>query len=409
MAALLSVEEARALLLDGAAPLQGEVIPIAQARGRVLAEAVRAKRDQPFYDISAMDGYAVATTVPPGKHRFTTVGTAVAGEAYATALGAGEAVRIFTGGVVPAGARVVVQEQAERDGDEVTLSLLPGDPSHVRPAGSDYAAGDQLLARGERLSGARLAILAAADVATVDVRRRPRVVVMSSGDELAPPGEAGDRVVNSGAYGVAGLIEAWGGEATIAPILPDDLSVCAERFTNLDAAQADLVITIGGASVGERDVLRRAAEEADYAVGFAGVAVRPGKPLWSATRRGAPRILGVPGNPASAMVGTRLFAVPIVTALLGQSMEDCLATLTAYLTAEASPNGDRETYLRARLSFDDAGRIAAQPAPSQDSGLMTPFSAGGALLRRLIGADIAREGCAIEALPIEPWPWSLAS
>ena len=406
MSGLISVEEARARLLDGIEPLGAEVVTIQRARDRVLAADVTAPRDQPLNDMSSMDGYAVPASLPTGTHDLRVVGTAAAGQSYGSPLATGEALRIFTGGVVPEGARVVVQEQAERHGNAVRLAILDGDSSHVRPAGSDYRAGARLLARGERVSGPRLAILAAADSATVEVVCRPRTLVLASGDELAPPGEAGARVVNSGAYGLAGLVEAWGGVAKVGAILPDDLEVCTARFAAL--SDAELVVTIGGASVGERDVLREAAKVAGYSIVFAGVAVKPGKPLWSATKAGAPRLLGVPGNPASALVGARLLAVPFLAACLGQDPDVVLHALPARLGTSIEANGSRESHLRARLSLDGEGRLTAWPAGSQDSGLMTPFVEGVALLRRPIDAPALKAGAIVEALPMEPLPWRLA-
>ncbi len=404
MSGLLSVSDARQRLLKGAEALPAETVPIQLARGRVLAADVVARRRQPLHDMSAMDGYAVSHATPVGEAEFAIVGTAPAGERHPRALAASETLRIYTGGIVPEGARVVVQEQAVRDGDSVRLTLLEGDADHVRPAGGDFAAGDVLLAAGERVHGARLALLAAADRPTVEVARAPRVLLLASGDELVWPGEGDETrgVVNSAAFGVAGLVEDWGGEARFGPILPDVLDDATDRLRNALEGDADLIVTIGGASVGDRDVLREAAMAAGYTIDFAGVAVRPGKPVWSATRAGHPRIIGLPGNPASALVTSRLFLVPLLARMLGQDADRVLTPFPARLGLAVEANGFRESYLRARMTAEGDGELVVWPADSQDSSRMTPFVEGAVLVHR--GSNAAGEdaGATVSALAMQP-------
>lgn len=391
---LLTVEDARARMLAEIAALPAETVPLAAAVGRVLAEDVTAVRDQPPFRASAMDGWALRVADTPGE--LAIVGESAAGQGYAAPVGAGQAVRIFTGAAVPEGCdAVVIQEDAERHGDRVRVpAARPG--GNIRPAGGDFEAGAVLLRRGQRLDPWRLSLAAAAGRAELAVGRRPRVAVLSTGEEIVEaPAEPGPfQIWNSGSPALAAMIEAWGGEAVRAKPVRDDLET---TIAAMRAAEADLIVTIGGASVGDHDLVRAAAGALGLELKVSSVAVRPGKPTFFGVLADGRRLLGLPGNPASAFVCAELFLKPVLAAYLGAA--PALRTITAKLETPLPANGPREHWMRARLGFRD-GEVTVQPYRDQDSSLVTVFAAADGLLQRPAGVEASAIGDVVEVLPL---------
>jgi len=397
---LLSLDEARALLLADVAPLEAETQPIARCGGATLAADIVAERSQPPDPVSAMDGYAVREEEAVAGATLRVIGDAPAGAPFAGRVTPGTAVRIATGGVVPHGAdRIVIQEIVERDGDRIRIAAPPGPASYVRPAGCDFAAGETLIAAGERLTPARLGLAAAANRGALQVRRLPRVAIFASGDELREPGAAlaPGLVVNSAAYALAELVAAWGGVAIRHDILSDDQTLCADRIRGA-GLDADIILPLGGASVGERDVLRPVLQGFGAQILFERIKVQPGKPCWHARFPDGRLVLGLPGNPASAFVCAHLLLKPLMLALLGRAEPDPL--VPAVLTRAMPEGADREVYWRARLRADPMGHLEVTPDDRQDSSLQTPLASANALIRRLPNAPPAIAGDLAEILII---------
>jgi len=373
---VISVAEAleRALAL-AVPPVATEAVALAEAGGRVLRADVAATRDQPPFDASAMDGYAVpAGEVRPGAV-FRVVATARAGQAAGGRLGPGEAARIFTGAPVPAGAgRVVMQEDVRHEGDAITLLDSLGDKEHIRPRGDDFTAGERLVAP-RRLSPADLALIAAMNIPEVTVARRPDVAILATGDELVMPGEAPgpDQIIAGNGFALKALIEEAGGEARLLPIARDDDASLRTVFALAEGA--DLIVTIGGASVGEHDLVARVGADLGLDLAFHKVAIRPGKPVM-AGRLGAAAMLGLPGNPVSALVTAHVFLRPMIAAMLGLPAE-AVPARTGRLAVDLPGNGPRSHYMRARLSRD--GLV---PFENQDSAHLKEFAAADALVVR---------------------------
>lgn len=391
---LLTVEDARARMLAEVAALPAETTPLAAAIGRVLAEDVTAVRDQPPFRASAMDGWALRAADAPGE--LVIVGESAAGRGYDGAVAPGQAVRIFTGAAVPDGCdTVVIQEDAERDGERVRVpEARPS--ANVRPAGGDFRAGATLLRRGDRIDAWRLSLAAAAGRAELAVTRRPRVAVLSTGEEIieAPATPGRFQIYNSGTPALAAMIAGWGGEAVPARPVRDDLDA---TIAAMRAAQADILVTIGGASVGDHDLVRAAAGALGLELKVASIAIRPGKPTFFGTLGDGRRLLGLPGNPASAFVCAELFLKPIIAACLGAPAEPRL--VTAKLETPLAVNGPREHWMRAKLGYAD-GQLTVQPYRDQDSSLVTVFAVADALLKRSPGAPAADAGAVVEVLPL---------
>ncbi len=376
----MTVEGARAAMLTLCPPLGTETIPIADALGRFLAEDVVAGRDQPPFAASAMDGWAVRAADGLGARRI--VGESAAGHGFAGAVGPGEAVRIFTGAAVPTGADVVViQEEARRDGDTVFVPAIKK-PDHIRPAGLDFTAGTVLLEAGARLDPWRLSLAAAAGKSTLRVARRPVVAILSTGEEVVEPGETPGpfQTFNSGSAALAGLVTTWGGDPRLQRPVGDDRAAIVEAVRHL---AFDLLLTIGGASVGDHDLVKPALAELGLELAVESVAVRPGKPTSFGTLADSRRVLGLPGNPASALVCAELFLKPILRGMQGADPAPRL--MTARVATPLAANGPREHWMRARLSTDADGSLTATPLNDQDSSLVTVFAEADALMRR--GSD----------------------
>lgn len=394
---MLSVDDTRARMLAAIMPLAAEDVLLEDAPGRVLAQAIIADRAQPPFASSAMDGYALRAADTPGD--LHVVGESAAGRAYSGTLGAGETVRISTGAPVPSGAdAIVLQEDATRDGDRVTVpDAKPG--RHIRPRGGDFDGGATLLPAGRVLDTAALTLAAAAGRALVAVTKRPRVTLLSGGDEIATPGTTprGDQVFDSTRFGVAALVRGMGGLDRMIGALPDE-PAAIERALSDALEHSDLVVMIGGASVGPHDHARPAAKALGATFLVDKVSVRPGKPTWFAVVRGKP-VLGLPGNPASALVTACLFLASILARLQGADTDAVTSPSRARLVGALPDNGPREHYLRAVRTVDSAGVVHVRALEDQDSSLMTVAAAANALLVRPAGDPARAAGDLVHIMP----------
>lgn len=395
----LTVEEALARVLGGVeAVSETDVVELFAAAGRVLATTVVARHTQPPFDAAAMDGYAVrAADVASLPATLTVIGTAAAGHRYDGRLEVGNAIRIFTGAPMPHGAdAVVIQENTSRAGDRVTIAEGTVDIEHVRPRGGDFTLGATVLAAGTRLAARHLTLAAAAGHSRLVVRRRPVVAILATGDELVMPGEAPspDQIVCSNPFGVAAIVAAAGGEPRFIGIARDTAADLDAKITA--AAQADVVVTLGGASVGDHDLVGPVLAKRGLDLAFWKIAMRPGKPLMFG-RLGRQRVLGLPGNPVSSLITARLFLAPLVQALQGLAPE-AEETQSAMLSVPLPKNGPRAHYMRAVLGPSVDGRPSVRPVASQDSSLLTPLVASNCLLVRPIGAPAAAAGTEVPVL-----------
>lgn len=397
--ALMSVDDAQAALLAGVAPSETEWVDISTAGGRTLAADLVALRTQPPADLSAMDGYALGTAAVSGDW-FAVVGEAAAGHGFGRSLNPGEAVRIFTGASVPDGAdRVAIQEDADRQDDRVRFADLPPAGANIRRRGIDFTEGETGLITGMELGFGALGLAAAMNHARLPVRRRPRVALIASGDELVVPGAAvlPHQIVASSTVALAQLVHEAGGEAVDLGIAPDDLSELRNRIRMAMTGGADIVVVIGGVSVGDHDHTRPAFAAEGMEPGFWKIAMRPGKPLMHG-RIGHVHALGLPGNPVSTLITGLMFLAPLIRAMLGRA--DVLPVAeTAILTAPLGANDMRRDFQRARLAVE-AGRLAVTPAISQDSSLLSMIAAANALIVRREFAPAATVGDEVEILRI---------
>lgn len=394
---LISVDEALARITGALTPVGSEMVSIAQAHGRVLAQAVISNRTQPPFAVSAMDGYAVrAGDVANVPAKLTIIGQAPAGGAFTGAVGPGQAVRIFTGGPLPKGAdTIVIQENTQADGNLVTVTQPVTAGRHIRAEGLDFRTGNVLLAEGRRLGARDVALAAAMNVPWLCVRRRPRLALLATGDELVRPGEpiGPHQIVSSNALGLAAMIAACGGEAIDLGIAADDREEL--RAMALGARGADMLITLGGASVGDHDLVQSVLGEAGLKVDFWKIAMRPGKPLIFG-HMGQTPMLGLPGNPVSSMVCGLLFVRPAIAALLGE-VGGGNYTGAAILGADMGANDNRQDYVRASLSADGV----ATPFTVQDSAMLSSLAKAGCLIIRPPFAPAARAGDSVPAVMLE--------
>ena len=390
-----SVDEARARMLAWVDAQSAETVPLADALGRTLAEDIHALRDQPPYAGSAMDGWAMRAADTPGVLRIA--GESAAGAPFTGELATGEAVRIFTGAALPAGAdAVVIQENATRDGDRVEVPAAPvGD--YVRPAGCDFRGGERLLSSGMRLDPWRLSLAAAGGRGELRVAKRPRVSFLSTGEEIIDPGAAPGpyQIFDAGTVALVSLARQWGAEAKRLKPVRDDVeaTVAAVR----DEA-CDLLVTVGGASVGDHDLVKPALKALGLELAVETINIRPGKPTWFGRLADGRRVLGLPGNPASSLVCAELFLWPILMAMQGGPAAPEL--IIARAGRAFPPNGAREHWMRARLTPDADGVMRAEAFADQDSSLVSVFANADALVRRPAGAAALAIGEAIEALPL---------
>jgi len=397
---MISVAEARARIVGSLSPVGVEVVPLPAGWGRVLAAPVAARMDKPGADVSAMDGYAVrAADCASVPVRLAVAGSAPAGHPFAGTVGAGQAVRLFTGSVMPDGAdAVVIQEDTDEGQAAVEIRVSPKPGAHVRRRAGDFAAGTVLLSPPRRLTARDVGIAASAGHAWLTVRRRPRVAILSTGDEIALPGEPMPEggLVSSNGFVLDAIARAAGAEPTTLPIAPDDPDAIAAAVAA--ARGADLVVTSGGASVGQHDLIRPALAPLGLALDFWKIAMRPGKPFMFG-RVGGAALLGLPGNPVSAMVCALLFLVPAIERLLGLPGEGP-ATLRARAGSALAANDHREDHLRATLARDADGALVATPAGRQDSSQMAILAAAEALILRPPHAPPIAAGEWVDVIPL---------
>jgi molybdopterin molybdotransferase len=401
---MISVEAALGRITAAFAPLGVETVPLAETLGRVLAEDVAAKLSQPPVAVSAMDGYAVrAADIVSLPARLRCVGEAPAGGSYGKELGSGEAVRIFTGGPVPAGAdTIVIQENTKAEGGDVTVIAATPPGRYIRPAGLDFRQGEIGLKQGRRLTPRDIGLAAAMNLAALPVRCKPKIAVLATGDELVPLGTTPGphQIISSNGVGLAAFIAAQGG-------LCIDLGIARDSIEQLrDAAgkarDADLLVTTGGVSVGDHDLVQKAFGQIGFAADFWQVAMRPGKPLLFG-RIGRLPVLGFPGNPVSALVCAVIYLAPAIAAMLGVA-KTFIATQSALLAIDLAANDHRQDYLRARLSFDAEGNPVATPFPRQDSSMLSCLAEADCLVIRPPHAPPAKAGSRVSILALPSVP-----
>ncbi len=402
--ALMPVADALAAVLSGVSALLEEHVPLDEAYHRVLARDLAARRTQPPSAMSAMDGYALraadATAVPV---RLKVVGEIAAGRPFDGTLHAGEAIRIFTGGVIPQGAdAVVIQEDTVAEGHAVVINEPAIAGRHIRPAGIDFREGETLLTGGTLLSDRALSLAAAMNYTHIPVRMRPKVAIFATGDELVMPGtEPGPgQIVYSNGYALRALARAEGADVIDLGIVGDTVEATASTIRRARERSADILVTTGGASVGDHDVVKRALDAENVALAFWKIALRPGKPMMHG-RLGQMRVLGLPGNPVSSYICAFLFMAPLIRALSGRNDIDTPIE-TAILGTGLQENDQRQDYLRARLNRTAEGLTVATAVTRQDSSLLANLSAAQALIIRPPHAPSAPAGspCAILKLPL---------
>ena len=395
---MISVEEARDRILQALAPTPAETVPLAAAGGRVLAQPVLARLTQPPADVSAMDGYALRAVDAAAGAELRVIGSAPAGHPFAGAVGPGEAVRIFTGAVLPAGAdAILLQEDAEAAEGRVRVGEAVRPGRWIRRRGLDFEASEALLAPGRKLTARDVGLAAAANHPWLSVHRRPRIGILATGDEIALPGEPvpPGGIVSSNAHALAALVRANGGEPLVLPIVPDDEAAIAEAAAA--ARGCDLLVTTGGASVGEHDLVQSALGPEGFALDFWRIAMRPGKPLiWG--RLGQTPLLGLPGNPVSALVCGVVFLVPALRRLSGLDGAVAPQTARARLGAALPENDRRFDFLRARLETAADGGAVALPFPVQDSSMLKTLARADALVLRPPHAPPVAVGETVEIL-----------
>jgi len=396
---MISVSDAISLLRQHRSERPVISVPLAESIGAIVAEDIKAKITLPPLAASAMDGYAVKLAdVSKAGAKLTVIGESPAGHPFQGQVNTGEAVRIFTGGAVPTGAdHIVIQENAQRD-DDIMTTLFDNDaPRHIRGAGIDFHAGDTLITKGTRLGPMHIAIAAAANHAKLPIYKRPVIALIANGDELKAPGSdvTETDIISSNPAGLGALIRHWGGEVMDMGIASDSLEAITALIQK--AKEADIIVPVGGASVGDHDYMREAFKGCGLTSVFEKVAVRPGKPTWFGTMD-KQVVLGLPGNPASATVCAHLFLKTLMGA------EQGLTFAKAKLTAPISANGPRETYMRALAKLNEAGQLEVTPFPRQDSSLLTPLTKANVVIRLLKESGPWVDGDMIEVLQLGTGP-----
>ncbi len=391
---MITVSKALDQLFALTIPLRSETVPLVEANGRVLATCVKAKRDQPPFASSAMDGYGVmARDVAPGA-KFRVIGEAAAGHSFARQVGRGEAVRIFTGAPVPEGvSRVIIQEDVTRDADTIIVNDELDKGFHIRPLGGDFKVGDQINAP-RILRPADIALLASMNIADVPVIKKPIVAILATGDELVMPGECPgpDQIIASNSFGLQAMLRDLGAEARLLPIAHDNRASLKMAFSL--AGDADLLLSIGGASVGDHDLVGDVANELGMRRSFYKIAMRPGKPLMAGRLSNGATMIGLPGNPVSAMVCGHVFVAPVIRNMLGLGAA-ATPESTAALSKDIGANGPRQHYMRALL---ENGALTV--LENQDSSLLSVLARANALLIRQPHDPERQAGAVMRYLPI---------
>jgi molybdopterin molybdotransferase len=393
---MISFDEAVALVGSTAKMIGREQVPLEHAAGRVLASQVVARIDSPRCDVSAMDGYAVRDSdLAAVPARLKIVGESFAGGGFDGEVGAGECVRIFTGAPFPSGAdRVVIQENVRRDSDIALFETAVGSARHVRARGGDFKVGEVLLNAGRLLDARATVAAAAADISGVDVAKQPRVQILGTGDELVAPGTAAasaNGIPESVSFGIAALVNDWGGIVVDRKHLRDDVGEL-ERAAADAVGAADFVVVTGGASVGEKDFAKTMFEPLGLELVFSKVAMRPGKPVWLG-KVGVTLVMGLPGNPTSALVTARLLLAPLLAVMTGRPIEEALAWRSAPLASDLPGCGSRETFHRARFAAN-----AVEMLRNQDSSAQKVLAQANVLVRQRVNAAAVSAGELIEIL-----------
>ena len=401
--ALLPVADAQKHLLDATSPVsETELLPLRLAVGRVLASDVLSTLTQPPFHASAMDGYAVrADDVAPIGSELTLIGTASAGHAFVGAMKAGETVRIFTGAPLPDGAdTVLIQEDAERLSDNrIRTKFAPEKGRHVRPRGQDFAEGEAVLKAGEVLDAGRLTVAAAMNHPALSVLRKPRIAVLATGDELVPPGTmpGPSQIIASNTFGISALAEEAGADVIDLGIVPDKSELIAAAVQKAVDLKVDVLVTLGGASVGDHDLVQSTLKSVGMVLDFWKIAMRPGKPLMVGSL-GTMRVLGLPGNPVSSMVCGLLFMEPLIQKLGGRPIPDRL--IHVRLVGTLPENDQRQDYIRSELSRATDGTYVAKSFGKQDSSMMKIFANSGCLVIRPPFAPAVASGEIVPALKL---------
>lgn len=397
---MLSVEEALARVRAGFAPLPAETVSVANALGRVLASDAISRVTQPPHDVSAMDGYAVrAEDVAKVPATLDIVAHVPAGGSYDGEIQPGETARIFTGAPLPKGSdTIVIQEDTEASGDKVKINYSAAKGHYVRPAGLDFRTGDVGLEAGHRLTARDIGFAASMNLPWLNVRRRPRVAILATGDEVVMPGDpkGPNQIISSNGLSLAAFVTACGGEPINLGIAPDQRDTLAAMAEG--AKGADLLITSGGASVGDHDLVRTGLVDSGLEVDFWKIAMRPGKPLIFGKISGTP-MLGLPGNPVSSLVCAVLFVRTALDVLLG-IRGDALALESATLGEDLPPNDHRQDYLRAKLGLDSQGRRVATAFGRQDSSMLATLARADCLIVRKPNDTALTKGTAVDILPL---------
>lgn len=396
--ALLPVDEALARLLDGAQAGREEMAPLHEAAGRVLARPLHALRTQPPFDASAMDGYAVRAADAILNSRLKIIGQAPAGKSFSGIVDANETVRIFTGAPLPEGAdAIVIQEDTRADGDTVEIleAAIPG--RHIRKRGLDFAEGDLLLEPGRVLDPAALSLAASANHPALPIVSKPLVAIIATGDELLTPGNTPgpDQIISSNAYGVAAIVAAAGAQVLDLGIAADSHEAIKALLDKAQTAGADIIVTLGGASVGDHDLVHAVLSEAGMDLSFWKIAMRPGKPLMFG-RLGAARCVGLPGNPVASLLCSHLFLKPLVSRLAGR--QDVQDLRTAILARDMAANDHRQDYVRAVVEAGPDGALLATPYQVQDSSMLRTLAQSNAAIVRAPNSPALKAGDACTVL-----------
>jgi len=397
---MISVEAARDRVLAGLRPTPAELVALPDAWGRVTATQVIARLTQPPADVSAMDGYALRAADGTAGAILRVIGAAPAGHPFDGQLGPGEAVRLFTGSVVPAGAdTILLQEDATAGEGTVRVNETVRPARHIRRAGQDFARGEAVLLQGRRLTVRDIGLAAAANHPWLTVHRRPCIGILATGDEIAMPGEPipPGGIVSSNSHALAAMVRAAGGTPIVLPVAadtPEAIAAVADAVAGMD-----MLVTTGGASVGDHDLVMSGLQARGMTLDFWKIAMRPGKPLLFGAL-GATPVLGLPGNPVSALICAILFLLPAIQRLSGLPAA-APATVLARLATPLAANDRRADYLRATLVADSAGRLVATPIASQDSAMLRRLAQADALILRPPQAPALAEGADIPVIRLD--------